>query len=66
MFMFPGLRLIISDTLAPLSQINESIALFLRPVGTFLLGCLINLFTSSMVNVTGIFLLFRPAIDFTP
>ena len=56
-FILPGLRLTTSDTRAPESQIKDSIALFLSPVGTFLLGCFISFPTSSVVSVTGIFLL---------
>jgi len=57
MFIFPGFRLIKSDTRAPESQIKDSIALFLSPVGTFLFGCAIIFSISSAVSVTGIFLL---------
>src|SRR5450830_298971 len=55
--ILPGRRLTTSETLSPQLSINDSMALFLRPVGYLLLGCLSKFWASSGSKVMGSFFL---------
>src|SRR5450830_288367 len=55
--ILPGLKLTTSETLSPQLSINDSIALFLSPVGYLLLGCFNKFWASSSSKVMGSFFL---------